>query len=88
MSYHNVFVLEHNRLAQRLRWDIPNDEEAFQQTRKPLIGIMQKIVYDEFLPAYLSLEAMKNYKLASSNKYEYDSKLDATIANPFGIAYR
>ncbi|KAH3858557.1 peroxidasin homolog pxn-2-like [Dreissena polymorpha] len=88
MSYHNVFMLEHNRLAQRLRRDIPNDEEAFQQTRKLLIGIMQKIVYDEFLPSFLSPEAMKKYQLSSSNMYKYDSKLDATIANPFGIAYR
>ncbi|XP_052232206.1 myeloperoxidase-like [Dreissena polymorpha] len=87
-SYHNLFVLEHNRLATRLSRFFADDEEAFQQTRKLLIGIMQKIVYDEFLPSFLSPKAMKKYKLDSSNKYKYDSKLDPTIANAFGIAFR
>ncbi|XP_052234492.1 myeloperoxidase-like isoform X1 [Dreissena polymorpha] len=88
ISYHNVFVLEHNRLANGLRPCFPDDEDAFQQTRKLLIGIMQKIVYDEFLPAFLSPTAMTKNKLASSNKYKYDSKLDPTAANVFGIAFR
>ncbi|XP_052237797.1 peroxidase-like protein 3 [Dreissena polymorpha] len=87
-SYHNVFVLEHNRLANGLRKYFPDDEEAFQQTRKLLIGIMQKIVYDEFLPAFLSPTAMKKNKLASSKKYKYDPQLDPTAANVFGIAFR
>ncbi|KAH3751768.1 hypothetical protein DPMN_186338 [Dreissena polymorpha] len=87
-SYHNVFVLEHNRLANKLKDYYPDNEEAFQQTRKLLIGIMQKIVYDEFLPAFLSPTAMKKNKLASSNKYKYESKLDPTAANVFGIAFR
>ncbi|XP_052237798.1 myeloperoxidase-like [Dreissena polymorpha] len=87
-SYHNVFVLEHNRLANKLKDYYPDNEEAFQQTRKLLIGIMQKIVYDEFLPAFLSPTAMKKNKRASSNKYKYESKLDPTAANIFGIAFR
>ncbi|KAH3740476.1 hypothetical protein DPMN_047182 [Dreissena polymorpha] len=87
-SYHNVFVLEHNRLANVLRQSFPDGEEAFQLTRKLLIGIMQKIVYDEFLPAFLSPTAMKKNELASSNRYKYDSQLDPTAANVFGIAFR
>ncbi|KAH3770792.1 hypothetical protein DPMN_172085 [Dreissena polymorpha] len=87
-SYHNVFVLEHNRLANGLRQYFTDDEEAFQQTRKLLIGIMQKIVYDEFLPAFLSPTAMTKNKLSSSNRYKYNSKLDPTAANVFGIAFR
>ncbi|XP_052240940.1 peroxidase-like protein 3 [Dreissena polymorpha] len=62
--------------------------KQFQQTRKLMIGIMQKIVYDEFLPAFLSPTAMEKNELASSKRYKYDSQLDPTTANVFGIAYR
>ena len=49
---------------------------------------MQKIVYDEFLPAFLSQEAMTKYKLSSSNDYVYDATMNPTVSNGFGIAYR
>ncbi|XP_052236289.1 peroxidasin homolog pxn-2-like [Dreissena polymorpha] len=87
-SYHNVFILEHNRLAERLREEFPDEEEAFQQTRKLMIAIMQKIVYDEYLPSFLSPLAMKKYKLGNLSPYKYDPSLDPTISNEFGIAYR
>ena len=53
-----------------------------------LIGVMQKIVYDEYLPAFLSQTAMQRYRLASSNGYSYNSTMNPTISNGFGIAYR
>ena len=49
---------------------------------------MQKIVYDEFLPAFLSQDAMTKYKLSSSNDYVYDATMNPTVSNGFGIAYR
>lgn len=51
-------------------------------------AIMQKIVYDEFLPSFLSDTAMEKYGLRSSASYSYDSDLDPTIINGFGIAFR
>ena len=49
---------------------------------------MQKIVYDEFLPAFLSPTAMSSFRLASTNAYTYDSSVNPTVSNGFGIAYR
>ena len=49
---------------------------------------MQKIVYDEFLPAFLSPAAMQGFRLASSNDYTYDLSINPTVSNGFGIAYR
>ncbi|KAJ3127787.1 hypothetical protein HK098_005786 [Nowakowskiella sp. JEL0407] len=51
-SLHTIFVREHNRLAGEYAkahpsWD---DEELFQNARKMVIGIMQKITFDEYLP--------------------------------------
>jgi hypothetical protein len=87
-AYHNVFVLEHNRIADLLQSSYPDPDTLFQETRKILIGIMQKIVYDEFLPSFLSPTALAKYKLLSNSPYEYDPTIDPTISNSFGIAFR
>ena len=49
---------------------------------------MQKIVYDEFLPSFLSQAAINKYNLGSTSTFAYNSDLEATIDNGFGIAYR
>ena len=51
-SLHTLWMREHNRLASQIRnlsSDL-TDEEIFQIARKILIGEMQNIVYDEYLP--------------------------------------
>jgi len=89
-TYHNMFVVEHNRIARAIRAQFPqySDEELFQLTRKIIIAIMQKITYDEFLPAFLSPDALSKFRLTSATPFVYDGSLDPTIANAFGIAYR
>ncbi len=52
---------------------------------------MQKIVYDEFLPAFISPSAMNTYVyygLGSDHLYEYDASVNPSISNGFGIAFR
>lgn len=53
-----------------------------------MIAEFQHIYYDEFLPKILSSETMAKYKLASSEPYTYDEKIDGSMANEFLIAYR
>ena len=53
-----------------------------------MIGETQKIVYDEFLPAFLSAGTMDKYKLNSSYDFSYDASIDPTASNDFGIAFR
>ena len=51
-SIHTLFVREHNRIAEKLTFDNPfwTDEQIYQKTRKIVGGIIQAIVYEEWLP--------------------------------------
>ncbi|XP_053386612.1 peroxidase-like protein isoform X2 [Mercenaria mercenaria] len=87
-SYHFLFVKEHNRIADTIKEFYETDETIFQETRRILIAIMQKIVYDEFLPSFFSQKGLERYKLRSSAKFVYNPDTDPTMLNAFGIAFR
>lgn len=84
---HTLFVREHNRLARIIRQDYNNPtddeiEEIFQRARRVLIAKIQKITYDEWLPALLRNE-MDDYM----GEYEgYDDDINPTIYNEFSVA--
>ncbi|MEL7426614.1 MAG: peroxidase family protein [Bacteroidota bacterium] len=52
-SFHTLFVREHNRQCDLILKDHPDwtDEEVYQHARKIVGGLIQSIVYDEWLPA-------------------------------------
>ena len=52
LSFHTLFVREHNRQAERLARQHPDwsDEEIYQYARKMVGGLIQRIVYEEWLP--------------------------------------
>jgi peroxidase len=55
-SFHTLFMREHNRKAREVKQLFPNfygDEEIFQIARRWVISIIQKITFDEYLPAIL-----------------------------------
>lgn len=68
------------------------DEIIFQETRKIIGGVLQHIVYAEWLPLVLNKEFMTLYGLNSVyGKYNtvYNEKLDPTTANVMaGAAFR
>lgn len=52
-SFHTLFVREHNRWCEKLTETYPDwtDEELYQHARKIVGGLIQAIVYEEWLPA-------------------------------------
>ncbi|XP_046568358.1 thyroid peroxidase-like [Haliotis rubra] len=91
-SMHTIFVREHNRIAKKLQdlncdW---SDEKTFQETRRIVGAIMQKITYDEYLPIILGANAMAKYglRIGSGTAYAnvYNTSIDPSIRNAFATA--
>lgn len=83
-AMHTLFVREHNRLCDIIVAENPEytgkDEFIFQYARKLVIGMMNYITYNEFLP----------YLLGSFPQYTgYDDTINASIKTEFStVGYR
>ncbi len=77
----SLFVREHNRLAEEFAADNPeaSDEQIYQGARAQVIGLIQSITYNEYLPALLGDGALSRYE-------GYDATIDPSIANEFSTA--
>ena len=80
-SIHTLFVREHNRIAKILKglnshW---NGERVYQETRKIVGAVLQKITYEDFLPIVIGRNALPKYK-------GYDNKINPSISNAFATA--
>lgn len=81
-AMHTLFVREHNRLCDELaRLHTSQDDEFLYQEARKLVGAMiQKIVYEEWLPAMGVI--LEPYR-------QYQSNVDANVSNVFtAAAYR
>lgn len=80
-AMHTLWVREHNRIAEQLADENPNanDEQLYQRARAIVIGEMQAVTYNEFLPALLGEDAMDGYR-------GYDRRVNAGITNEFSTA--
>ncbi len=78
VSLQTLFVREHNRLAASLGAEHPSwtDEQLYQSARTIVIAELQKITYDEFLPALLGRQAIRPYS-------GYHPDVNPSIANEF-----
>jgi Ca2+-binding RTX toxin-like protein len=76
-----LFVREHNHQATLLAAANPTwtDEQLFQGARAIVIGEIQSITYNEFLPALLGNNALTPY-------YGYNSSVNPGISNEFSTA--
>jgi len=81
---HTLFVREHNRLAHNIATLNPllSDEELYQRARRIVISEIQKVTYEEFVPALLGTGALPGYG-------GYNAGVNPEIAAAFsGAAYR
>ena len=65
LSFHTLFVREHNRTCEELLTEHPawSDEELYQKARRMVIAHLQSIVFDEWLPAMgVHLAPYQGYK--------------------------
>lgn len=82
IAFHTLFVREHNRLCDTLKIDHPDwsDEELYQHARKIVGGLIQNVVYSEWLPAM---------GVHIDPYVGYDETVDPRVLNVFsGAAFR
>jgi len=81
ISLQTLFVREHNRQAAAIAASNPSlgDEQIYQQARRVVIGELQAITYNEFLPALLGQGAIAGYR-------GYQPNVNPGIANEFSTA--
>ncbi len=86
LCMHTIFVREHNRIARRYASLYPSmsDEQIFVRARKRVIGIMQAITYNEFLPALLGDGALRPYEGYKPHVFPNISNVFSTAAYRFG----
>ncbi|XP_030041454.1 eosinophil peroxidase isoform X2 [Microcaecilia unicolor] len=86
-AFHTMFLREHNRLATELKRLNPqwSGETIYQEARKILGGIAQKITYKDYLPLLLGSQAMSRFL---PRYRQYNESVDPTVSNVFSLAYR
>ncbi len=80
-AMHTLWVREHNRVADQIAANDPElgDEEIYQRARAYVIGEIQAITYNEYLPVLLGRDAISPYE-------GYDASIDPSISNLFATA--
>ncbi|CAN8007145.1 unnamed protein product [Ixodes pacificus] len=92
-AMHTLWLRQHNFVAGKLaglnpHWD---DERIFQEARRIVIGQMQMITYDEFLPLVVGKSFHREFGLEvlPYGYTTYNKQIDPSILNEFaGAAYR
>ncbi|WP_210421359.1 peroxidase family protein [Roseimaritima ulvae] len=80
-AMHTLWVREHNHWADKIAAADPtlSDEDIYQQARQIVIGEIQAITLNEYLPALLGRHAIDTFQ-------GYDATVDPGISNLFATA--
>lgn len=84
LAMHNLFVRQHNKLAEKLQklnghW---TDEQIFQTSRKIVGAQMQIISFDHWLPHVLGRKGMS----LLGEYHGYEASADPAVFNEFATA--
>ena len=82
---HTVWLREHNRIARELHKINPhwNDERLFQEARRIVGALIQKITYVDYLPKVMGQSA---FDLLIGPFAGYDPRVDPGVPNAFATA--
>ncbi|KAG8590368.1 hypothetical protein GDO81_006738 [Engystomops pustulosus] len=85
-ALHTLFMREHNRLVTELHELNPNwsGEKLYQEARKIMGAVLQKVTYKDWMPLMLGNEISKELPPYTS----YDEDVNPAVANVFPIAFR
>ena len=83
---HTIWMREHNRIVAELaRLDSTlTDEELYQTARKIIGGVMQKIVFEDYLPEVLGRDTVE--RLILGDYKGFDASVDPRIPNAYATA--
>ncbi|KAK6174185.1 hypothetical protein SNE40_017507 [Patella caerulea] len=85
-AMHTAFVRLHNYLVEKFdnhtTWD---GEKLYQESRKVVGAILQRITYTEWLPEILNSYTMHQYRL-NEGGYQYNQNVNPSISGVFGTA--
>ncbi|XP_042911564.1 salivary peroxidase/catechol oxidase isoform X1 [Parasteatoda tepidariorum] len=92
-ALHTIFVRLHNVIAESLRQinDHWNAEKTFQEVRRIVIAVMQRVTYGEYLPLLIGTDMMRKYELDLdfSEGSLYKEEVNPTLIVEFsGAAFR
>ena len=82
---HTLWFREHNRLARALKVINPfwNDERLFQEARRIVGALIQKITYEDYLPKVIGYDT---FDTVIGPYIEYDDRVDPGVPNGFATA--
>ena len=82
--FHTIFLREHNRLCDIILKKDPklSDEEVYQMARHYVIGLLQHITFDEYLPELIGRRNMEQLV----GPYRYDETVKPNIFTEFSAA--
>ena len=85
VTMHTLLVREHNRIAKQLLVLNPHwsGERVYQEARKIVGAVVQKITYDDYLPKLLG---RRTSRIVLGDYEGYDPDVDPSIANSFATA--
>ena len=83
---HTIWLREHNRIVAELAKSDPTltDEELYQTARKIIGGLMQKIVFEDYLPEVLGRETVEELILGDFEGF--DPTVDPRVPNAYATA--
>nr|KAG5702274.1 hypothetical protein BaRGS_030629 [Batillaria attramentaria] len=88
ITIHTIFVNLHNKIADALKQANPrrSNEAVFQVTRKIVGGVIQNIMYGEWLPIILGRATMDRLGLTVGRRSQYNPAIDPTVLTEFSTA--
>ncbi|KAG4080101.1 hypothetical protein HA402_008172 [Bradysia odoriphaga] len=90
-ALHQLFAREHNRVASILghinrHW---SDDRIFYETRAIIIAKFQIVIYKEWLPLLIGVDAMQRFGLniqTHGYSHDYDENVNAAVTSEFSSA--